>query len=364
MRIAIVHDWLCAYRGGERVLLALSNMFPDAPIYTLIHNKGNVPDTLSKRVFKTSFLQKIYQIHRFYKYFLPVFPLASESLIDRQYDYILSTSSAVSKSVNTKKAKHWCYIHTPMRYVWDRFDDYFGKDSRFNPILSSLLFKPMAWYLRKYDVLTANRVTTFVSNSEFVKDRVLKYYQRDSEVIYPPVDVHNFSISSHNNRDYYLFFSQLVPYKKAHQAVLACNQLKRKLVVAGMGSELNFLKRIADSRYVTFLGHISTDRRQQLYANAKALLFPGVEDFGIIPVEANATGLPVIGLKMGGLNETQTDETCQFYNNQTVDDLTQAILDFESRKFDPDKIRKQSLKFSLDNFNQKIKKSISTFLKV
>lgn len=360
MKLAIVHDWLISYRGGERVLLALANLFPDAPIYTLIHSNTHIPDTISTRVLKTSFLQHIPFNRKLYKHFLPIYPLASETLLDKKYDLILSISSAMAKSVNTKGAKHWCYINTPMRYVWDRFDDYFGKD-RVGLLTSNMLFKPLAWYLRKYDLHTSKRVTTFVANSNFVKNRVFKYYNRDAEVITPPVDIQNLTLSN-KEKNYYLFFGGLVPYKKADHAILAFNRLKQNLVVAGVGSELKYLKSIADSRYISFVGHIAEDKKQFIFDGAKALIFPGVEDFGIVPIEANATGLPVIGLRQGGLIETQTDETCLFYENQTVECLIEAILKFRSIQFDRDKIRVHSQNFSPKIFNEKIISSINKLL--
>ena len=361
MKIAIVHDWLVSYRGGERVLLALSNLFPDAPIYTLLHSKTHVPDTLSKKVQRTSFIHHLPFSNRLYRHFLPIYPLASETLIDKKYDLILSVSSAVSKSIDTKGAKHWCYINTPMRYIWDRFDDYFGKE-RVGFLASNLFFKPLAWYLKKYDVRTSNRVTTFVANSNFVKQRVFRYYNRDAEVIYPPVDIQNLSLSTNQNKGYYLFLGGLVPYKKADQAILAFNRLKQHLVVAGVGGELKFLKSISDNRYISFVGQITEDKKQEIFNGAKALIFPGVEDFGIVPVEANATGLPIIGLNQGGLVETQTDETCMFYEKQTVECLIEAVLKFQSKKYDHNKIREHSKQFSPEIFNTKIMQSIKKLL--
>ena len=360
MKIAIVHDWLVSYRGGERVLNAISSLFPQAPIYTLVYSKTKVPESISKKIFKASFLQKIPGIERFYRNFLPIFPVASETLLDKKYDLIISVSSAVAKSVNTRGAKHWCYINSPMRYIWDRFDDYFGP-KRVGHLASNLFFKPLSWYLQKYDVYTSKRVNNFVCNSDFVRNRVLKYYKREAEVIYPPVDIDKFSLST-NNKEYYLFLSALVCYKKADHAILACNKLKKKLVVAGNGPELNHLKRIADSRYITFINNVSDDQIQNVYSKAKALIFPGIEDFGIVPVEANAVGIPVIGLNIGGLSETQTNDTCQFYNNQTVDSLANSILEFEAKSFDPQKIRENSYRFSISNFNSKITESINKLM--
>ena len=358
MKVAIVHDWLTGYRGGERILVSLLKLFPDAPIYTLVCNRDNIPKELSDRVIKTSFLQKIPFGTRFYRHFLPFFPIISEFLLDKKYDYILSTSTAIAKSVNTKGTPHWCYINTPMRYIWDRFDDYFGSE---RVGFLNLFFKLLAFFLRKYDVWSSKRVNVYVSNSNFVKKRVSKFYKRDSEVIYPPVSVDKFKVED-RKRQGYLFFSHLVPYKKAHHAILACIKLKRNLAVAGSGGELKFLKKISDSRYISFLGNIAEDEKQKLFSDKLALLYPGVEDFGIVPVEANATGLPVIGFGQGGLLETQTQDTCQFYDTQTVDGLCDAILKFENRKFDYNKIRQHSLKFSEEIFNQKIKASLDKFL--
>lgn len=185
MRVALVHDWLTGYRGGEKVLEALCELYPDAPLYTFFHIPGKVPASIENRQIKTSFLNNLPLAKTHYRHYLPLFPLAAETLIDREFDLIISTSHAMAKSIRPGKAKHWCYIHSPMRYVWDRFDDYFGVD-RVGFLPSKIFFKPLAWYLRQYDRLTSDRVDHYVANSNFVADRVKNFYERSAEVIHPP----------------------------------------------------------------------------------------------------------------------------------------------------------------------------------
>ena len=290
--------------------------------------------------------------------------MAAERLGTKKYDLIISTSSAVAKSVPVgKNAKHWCFIHSPMRYVWDRFDDYFGKD-KVGAVASNTVFKPVAAALRSYDVATAKRVTHFASNSDFVADRVKRYYQREAETLYAPVELERFDPSRRDPEDFYLYFSALVPYKKADHAIKACMALKKKLIVVGDGPELSQLKSIADEEYVSFRGRVADDEVVRLYSKARALLFPGVEDLGIIPIEANAAGLPVIGYAEGGLTETQTKNTCVFYDEQTVEELISALQTFEEKEksFKPSQLRKQAEKFAPDAFKERVLASIKSIL--
>ena len=365
LRVALVHDWLTGYRGGEKVLEAICEVFPDAPLYTLVHIRGSVPPVIENRKIHTSFINWLPLGQKKYRHYLPLFPLAAETLVDREFDLIISTSHAVAKSVRVGKAKHWCYIHSPMRYVWDRFDDYFGV-TRVGWLASKVFFEPIAWLLRMYDRQTARRVTTYVANSQFVAQRVHDFYGRAAEVLHPPVDVEKFADSVRKPKDFYLFFSALVPYKRADLAIAACQKLGRRLIVVGDGPELETLRDLADAKWVTFLERVPDSKLRELYAEARALIFPAVEDFGIIPVEALAAGLPVIGLRAGGLLDSQTEETCQFFDSQTVDALTEAILIFEEKigkipsSFEPRLLRQQALKFSKTVFVEGLKKSLKS----
>lgn len=361
-RVALVHDWLTGYRGGEKVLEELCKMFPEAPLYTLVHIKGSVPAVIENRRIVTSFINKLPFAATKYRHYLPLFPLAAETLINEKYDVIISTSHAVAKSIRTQGTVHWCYIHSPMRYVWDRFDDYFGA-ARVGWLASFLFFKPIAFFLRVYDKLTSSRVTHYVANSHFVAKRVSDFYSRKAEVICPPVDTEKFSDVVRSPQDYYLFFSALVPYKRADLAIKACQKIKRKLIILGDGPELHALKKIADPHWTTFKEKVSDQELKEHFAKARALLFPAIEDFGIVPVEALAAGLPVIGLRAGGLLDSQDEKTCVFFDKQTVEGLATAISEFESRgsdKFPTSVLRQKAEEFSNENFKNKIQKSLET----
>ncbi|MCB0394473.1 MAG: glycosyltransferase, partial [Bdellovibrionales bacterium] len=304
-KVALVHDWLTGYRGGEKVLEVICELFPEAPLYTLVHVQGSVPNSIENRKIHTSFIQKMPFGKSKYRHYLPLFPLAAETLLPKGYDYVISTSHAVAKSVRTHGAKHWCYIHSPMRYVWDRFDDYFGPEI-VGALPSRLFFKPITNCLARYDQRTADRVDHYVANSQFVANRVQRFYGKQSEVINPPVSLDRFGGIEREPSDYYLFFSALVPYKKADLAIKACQNSKRKLVILGGGPELTKLKGLANSEYIKFVESPSDEEVSKHFAKAKALIFPAVEDFGIIPVEALSAGLPVIGLRSGGILDSQT----------------------------------------------------------
>jgi len=298
-----------------------------------------------------------------YRHYLPLFPLAAESMNFKGYDLIVSTSHAVAKSVRKAGALHWCFIHSPMRYVWDRFDDYFGPEL-VGAVPSKLFFAPIAAGLRAYDRATSDRVDHFAANSNFVAQRVKDFYGRDAEVLYAPADVHRFASIERKREDFYLFFSALVPYKRADHAVLACQSIGRKLVVLGRGPELKKLKAIADPAWVTFTDAANDAVVDDHYARARALLYPGIEDFGIVPIEANAAGLPVIAIGTGGILDTQTRETAILYGEQTIEGLKRAIEEFEAAEseFDPKVLKHQAEKFSRERFKARVEHSLEHFL--
>lgn len=366
LKVAVVHDWLTGYRGGEKVLEGILEFFPSAEIYTLVHLKGSVPQTIERFPIHTSFIQRLPFGVSKYRHYLPLFPLAAELLVPQGFDLIISTSHAVAKSVRTQGRPHWCYIHSPMRYIWDRFDDYFGPE-QVGPLLSRFFFRPITRCLQWYDKATAHRVSQFVANSHFVAKRVATIYGRTAQVIAPPCGVEELHSIVRQPKDFYLFFSALVPYKKADHAVDACIALGKKLVILGHGPELQFLKDRAKlhPELIIFESHASQEKVRSYFATAKALLFPGIEDFGIVPVEAIAAGLPVIGLKEGGLLDSMTSETCLFYQEQTPAGLAAAIQEFEGalKTFSIEKLRAKSSEFSQDVFRQKIQQSLMEFLK-
>jgi glycosyltransferase involved in cell wall biosynthesis len=329
----------------------------------LVYVKGSASPIIENRPIHTSFLQRLPAAKKRYRHYLPLFPLAAESINLKSFDLVISSSHAVAKSVRTEGVPHWCYIHSPMRYVWDRFDDYFGPEI-VGQAASKLFFSPIAAYLRSYDRRTANRVDHFTANSSFVAERVREFYGRSAEVIFPPTDVQRFAKLERKPEDFYLFFSAWVPYKKADHAIKACQDLGQRLIVLGKGPEAARLKKIADAKFVTFVEEPTDQLVEDYFSRAKGLLFPGIEDFGIVPVEAMASGLPVIAFRAGGVLDTLTDQTAQFYTEQTVEGLKSAILEFEkvSNRFEDKILRHQAEKFSRQRFKDRVQTSLATFL--
>jgi glycosyltransferase involved in cell wall biosynthesis len=355
LKVTLVHDWLTGMRGGEKVLELLCRRFPEAPLWTLLYIPGTVSDTITDRVIHTSFMQRLPWVRSKYRHYLPLFPLMAELTQVSDADVVISSSHAVAKAMVRKdeagRPLHICYIHTPMRYVWDRFDDYFGP-SKVGAILSAALFRPIAKMLQWYDLRTVNRVDKFVANSRFVAERVRRFYGREAEVLAPPVDIQRFSRVARSPEDWYLMVTALAPYKRVDEAICACAELKRKLKIAGSGPEQKRLQALARERggEVEFLGFVQDEALAECYGRAKGLLFPGIEDFGIVPVEAIAAGCPVIALKMGGVLDSMTDRTAVLYSEESVEGLIQAIREFELRGFDERELRRQAAKFAPEKF--------------
>lgn len=298
MRVALVHDWLTGMRGGENVLEALCEIFPEAGLYTLIHIPGSVSRAIENRKIHTSFLQRLPMAGKRYRSFLPLFPLAIEGFDLSGYDLIVSTSHCVAKGVIPPPgALHISYIFTPMRYVWDQYRMYFGEGR--TGWLTSRVIRVAAHYLRMWDVASSSRVDEFVSISAHVANRVEKYYRRTSPVIYPPVDCTRFSINTASG-DYYLIVSAFAPYKRLDIAIEAFNRMgARKLRIIGKGQDESRLKKMAGPN-IEFLGWRTNEEIAGYYAGCRALIFPGEEDFGIVPLEAMASGRPVIAYGKGG----------------------------------------------------------------
>ena len=361
-KIALVHDHLFQMGGAERVLFEFHKTYPQSPIYTTIYDQDK--DILFKDVkIITSKLQNIPGILNripgsvhFFKFFIFSMPKAFENFDFSDYDIVLSSVSGLAKGIRvSEKTLHFCYCHTPTRYLWSDLENYVDKLKI--PNLSKKMVAQKLKNLRQWDYDAAQRVDYFIANSEFIAKKIKKYYNRDSKVIYPPVEIDKF-YSDPNKEDYYIVVSRLMPYKKVDLVVKAFNQLKLPLKILGTGEHLEELKRMAKSN-VEFLGGVSDEVRGKYLSKAKAFLHPQEEDFGIAAVEAMASGCPVIAYKSGGALETVVNkETGLFFEEQNWESLAEAVLDFNKLEFDPEAIRRYSQKFSSENFRKNIKNYI------
>lgn len=349
-RIALIHDWLTGMRGGEKVLELLCEIFPHADVFTLVHAPGKVSRAIEAHRIVTSPLQKLPKVTDYYRRLLPFMPWAIEQFDFSGYDLMISTSHCVAKSaIPPAGATHWCYCHTPMRYIWDQFDDYFG------PGRAGLATRAAMHLIRKplqiWDVRTAKRVHHFLANSENVRRRIQEIYHRDAQVLYPPVDYRFYSQDPGGPpreaiKPYYLIVSALAPYKRLDLAIQTCNRLGKNLMIIGDGPESMRLKYIAGS-HVRFLGWRGGEELRRYYAHAEAVLFPGEEDFGIVPLEAMAAGRPVIAYRKGGALETVIEnETGVFFDKQEVSSLEMTLRQFNPSRFDPAALRRQAERFS------------------
>jgi len=351
MKVAIIHDWLTGMRGGEKCLEVFCELFPEATVFTLIHKKGSVSETIEGMSIKTSFIQHLPRAQEKYREYLPLFPRAIESFNLKGFDLILSSSHCAAKGAKVpENALHICYCYTPMRYAWLFFDEYFGSCGFIKKNLISWVLKG----LRKWDLKTNETVDFFVAISDNIKNRIVKIYGREAEVIYPPVELDRFKVSRRDD-GYYLVVSALVPYKRVDIAVDAFNRLEKKLLVIGTGNVEKQLKAGA-GKNVEFLGWASDAALADYYSNCTALIFPGEEDFGIVPVEAQACGKPVIAYAAGGVLETVIPQTGVFFKEQTLESLIDAIGRFEKIRgsFDSNAIRNNALRFDRQIFKDKI----------
>ena len=365
LRVALVQDWLTGMRGGEKILEVFCELFPDATIFTLLHNEGAMSPTIEQMKIKTSFIQHLPMKATKYRNYLPLMPLAIGSLDFSGFDCIVSTSAAVAKgAIPHDRAKHICYCNSPMRYVWDQYDEYFGKGRA--RILTRSLMTLVAPYLRRWDVRSCSRVHSFIANSHNVAERISRIYHRSSDVIYPPVSTDEFTVSE-NNDGYFLIVSALVPYKRVDLAIEAFNKNGEKLVVVGSGPDREKLEKSANKN-IEFLGWQSGESLANLYAGCRALIFPGVEDFGIVPLEAMASGKPVVAFGAGGALETVVAEgdnaTGIFFYEQTPDALITAINNLSSRKYNPSVMRRHAEKFDRKEFKRQVGEYIMKHLSV
>ena len=337
MKTALLHYWLTNVRGGEKVLAALGEMLPEADIFTHAYHPQGFGESSRERLWghrvTESFIARLPFGRKHPQACLPLFPAASRSLKLDGYELVVSSESGPIKGIcKPKGARHVCYCHTPMRYLWDLHDEYYRDAGLFGK-LAMRLFTP---YLRREDLKSAESVDTFVANSAFVAERIKRIYGRGATVVHPPVDVAFFGDCARGAGDYYLFAGAPVKYKRLDLARAACERLGRRLVVAGGGG-------------------FSRAELRAAYAGARALLFPGMEDFGIVPVEAQAAGTPVIAYGVGGARETVVDgETGLFFPEQTVESLCAAIEEFEARTWPPEHCRAQAARFSPGVFNSRM----------
>lgn len=366
MKVAIVHDWLTGMRGGEKCLEEFVRLFPQADLYTLLHIKSSVSKEIENRKIIVSFLQKLPFVETKYRYYLPLMPFAISGFDLRGYDLVLSSSHCVAKAVRVSSgALHVCYCHTPMRYIWDQFDQYFNRPG--SPKLASLIMKIIAPSLRRWDVRMNRHVDHFIANSKHVQKRIKKYYRRDSTVIYPPADTEFFKPQGEERENFFLILSAFAPYKRVDLAVEAFNELGYPLVVIGTGQDEQRLRNLAEKN-IQFKGWLDASEIRSYLERCIALIFPGEEDFGITPVEAQAMGRPVIAYGKGGALETVVSNsenladppTGVFFNEPTVKALVEAVAHFETieSSFDPSHIRQRAQGFDAKIFASRIKQFI------
>lgn len=361
MRVALVHDYLVQYGGAERVLEVLAEMFPTAPIYTLIHDPSQLYGAFSDKKIRTSFLQKLPFAKTNHRLFPALMPLAVEDLDLTAYDLVISSSNSYTKGVITRPdAIHICYCHTPMRYAWD---DYHRHFQEFNYVSGIKNLLPLAMnYIRLWDKISADRVDYYLANSKNVANRIKKYYRMDSKVLYPPVNT-EVDFDPEYKGDYYLMLGRFLPYKHYDIVVEAFAQNGKELHLVGSGPDEEKLRKIAQGKdNIKFLGRLSDEDAQREFRGCKAFVFASEDDFGIVPVEAMAAGKPVIAYGRGGALETVEDgKTGIFFDEQNANSVNQAIERFEMMKFDSNYIHNYAQKFSKDSFKQNFYKFLTEY---
>ena len=348
LRVAVVHDWLTGMRGGEAVLEAILAALPSAELFALFHFRGSVSPAIEARRIHTSRLQRAASRVNDYRVLLPAFPSAARQWDFRGFDLIVSSSHCVAKGVNARGIPHLCYCHTPMRYIWDRFDDYFPRS---RPLRRAAVMSVAPW-LRRWDVSTSKEVTRFVANSSFVRERIRRLYDRDADVVHPFVDDVFLHTPFRPRGEHHVILSALVPYKRVELAIAAAERTRRRLIVLGGGPLETRLRRDAGPN-VGIRGSVSRDAIMDVVGSARSLILPGVEDFGITPLEAMALGTPVVALGEGGVLDSVVEgETGIFFREPTVESLSEALERVEQQEWDREVLRARAAMFSRDAFDR------------
>ena len=359
-RVVLVHDWLTGMRGGEKCLEPLARRWPQARLLTLLHKRGSVSPAIERLAIQPSLLNRLPRVDRYYRYLLPAMPFAAGWKV-ADADLVVSLSHCIAKSARPPKGvPHVCYCFTPMRYAWHMKDSYFRKTGLISRLKAAVIGRMLA-SIRDWDRRTADRVTHYIAISRTVQQRIRECYDRDSVIIYPPVDTEFYTPAAVPREDFYLVVSALAPYKRFDLAIEACSRLGKKLVVIGSGQDAKKLQAKAGPG-IAFLGWQSDEAIRDHLRRAKALLFPGEEDFGIVPLEAQACGCPVIAFGRGGATETVralgdvVEPTGVLFNEQTPDAVVEAIERFESHadRFDPRAARRQAVLFRKERFEQEL----------
>jgi glycosyltransferase involved in cell wall biosynthesis len=369
MKVALVHDWLLGMRGGERVLEAFCELFPEAELFTLVHLPGACSPTIEKMRIRTSFIDKLPFAHERHRHYLPLFPHAIEAFDFTGFDLVLSSSHCVAKgALAPTSATHICYVHTPMRYLWDQYSEYFGPGRA--SLATRAAMRVCSTFLRSWDEASAGRADVYIANSFNVAARVEKRYRRQAQVVHPPVDVARFTVRG-AVEDFYLMVTAFAPYKKIEVAIEAFVKSGRRLKIVGWGQEWKRMRALAKGS-VELLGPLSDPEVADLYPRCRALIFPGEEDAGIVPLEAQAAGRPVVALARGGVLETviglgdsERAPTGVFFDEPTVPALLAAVERFEGEqgRFDPLVARRNAERFDRRHFKARISAIVDRALK-
>jgi glycosyltransferase involved in cell wall biosynthesis len=362
-RVAIVHDWLTGMRGGEKVLEAICELYPDATLHTLVRIPGSVTPQIERHRVKSSAVQWLPDAGRFYRHYLPLFPTAVELIDLDGYDLVISSSHCAVKSViRSGRATHVCYCHSPMRYAWDQFPAYFGPDQV--GAFRSALLRPVLAAMARWDAATAGRVDRFLANSQYVAGRIRRYYNRGSAIVYPPVDTVFYRPAAETDAGQranpsFLVVSALVPYKRVETAIEACRLAGARLTIVGRGPEEARLRQLA-RRDVEFLGWLSNEEIRDLYRRSTAVLLPGREDFGMVPVEAQACGTPVVALRQGGACETVVEGVSGvLVTDGSPAGFAEGLARIGALSLDPAAIRANAERFSRERFMIDFRSAVS-----